>query len=468
MKKSLSLLIVLTMLICFSACNDDKEHILKDDTQGYLFDTTSTAIKENNFFTETTAPSINNVQATDSTHAHKYVTTENLATCTKDGYTLHTCSCGDSYFDNRTVANGHNYGEWEITIEPTTTTTGVAERKCLKCGEKETKVLGKQIDNHKHSYSTKITSFPTCITEGIKTYSCSCGDCYNESIPSVEHQYNHQVTNPTCTNEGYTTYTCSVCQNSYRDNFTHPTEHNWQAATCTVKKTCVTCGKTEGEVCGHNWLAATCTQPSICKNCGETTGSALGHNWVDATCTDAKKCIMCKVTEGSAKGHDWIDGNCTTPKTCNNCNKIEGEAVHKYEGDICILCECKKPSEGLSFYEYKGGYYLLTVGSCSDTDIVIPTTYRGVPVIGIYTSFAERSTNDDRATINIDDITSVYIPNCVTDIRPYAFSGCSNLTSIIYGGTMQEWNAVSKGKNWYSEWQPLVVVCTDGSVSYPN
>ena len=101
-----------------------------------------------------------------------------------------------------------------------------------------------------------------------------------------------------------------------------------------------------------------------------------------------------------------------------------------------------------------------------DTNIVIPTTYRGKPVIGIYKSFGERTNNDDRAVINSDSITSIYIPDCITDIGSHVFCNCSNLTNVIFGGTKQQWNAISKGEHWYSTLYTIVVTCTDGSITY--
>jgi len=252
---------------------------------------------------------------------------------------LHTCSCGDNYSDNKTAAVGHSFGEWNITKEPTTTTTGTAERKCPKCNETQTKVLGRLIDNHKHSYTSKITIKPTCKGDGQKTYSCSCGDTYSEPVASVDHQYGHKVTSPTCTNEGYTTYTCTVCENSYRDNFTHPNGHSWKAATCTAPKICKTCGATEGGATAHNWKVATCTAPKTCKTCGATEGNATAHSWKAATCTAPKTCKTCGATEGNAAGHSWSAATCTTAKTCKTCGATEGKANgHKWLGGKCEVC----------------------------------------------------------------------------------------------------------------------------------
>ena len=54
-------------------------------------------------------------------HEHSYTTTVIPPTCTEQGYTLHTCACGDSYRDNYVAALGHNF------------VNGI----CTRCGIKE-------------------------------------------------------------------------------------------------------------------------------------------------------------------------------------------------------------------------------------------------------------------------------------------------------------------------------------------
>lgn len=76
----------------------------------------------------------------------------------------------------------------------------------------------------------------------------------------------------------------------------------WSDATCTEPKTCVKCGKTEGEALGHDWKDATCTEPKTCQRCGETEGEALGHkpgewsssvNALSAKRSSEQKCTVC-------------------------------------------------------------------------------------------------------------------------------------------------------------------------------
>ena len=42
---------------------------------------------------------------------------------------------------------------------------------------------------HTHSYTSSVTKNPTCTENGVKTFVCSCGSSYTESIPANGHQW---------------------------------------------------------------------------------------------------------------------------------------------------------------------------------------------------------------------------------------------------------------------------------------
>ena len=44
---------------------------------------------------------------------------------------------------------------------------------------------------HTHSYNSSITKQPTCDSTGVRTYTCSCGSSYTESIPATGHKWEH-------------------------------------------------------------------------------------------------------------------------------------------------------------------------------------------------------------------------------------------------------------------------------------
>ena len=205
------------------------------------------------------------VTVTDK-HSHNYISSVTEPTCTAQGYTTHTCSCGESYKDSYTSALGHSYTS-VITKASTENAEGVRTYRCSRCGHSYTESIPKQTHtNHNyistitaptctaqgytthtcscgesykdsytsalgHSYTSVITKTSTENAEGVRTYTCSrCGHSYTESTPKqihTDHTYITAITAPTCTAQGYTTYTCTVCGDSYQDDFTPTVAHNY-------------------------------------------------------------------------------------------------------------------------------------------------------------------------------------------------------------------------------------------------
>lgn len=66
-------------------------------------------------------------------HEHHYTTEVIAPNCKDQGYTKHTCECGDSYNDSYVAANGeHAYGEWGETNDHS-----MQKRTCSVCGYNE-------------------------------------------------------------------------------------------------------------------------------------------------------------------------------------------------------------------------------------------------------------------------------------------------------------------------------------------
>lgn len=380
--------IVVLMLFCLMSCQvGGKADATKPTTEntGATGETTienteaTKPVKETTAATEDTQPG---TESTEPNHAHTYTEKVTAATCTTDGYTTYTCTCGDSYKGSFTNVTGHTYGEWVTTKEPTKTATGTAQRKCAKCGATETKTLPKVVDGHTHSYTAKVTKEATCSANGIRTYTCSCGDTYTESIAKTAHSYADTVSKAACSTQGYTTHTCKVCGYSYKDSYTPALGHSWgtwvttkeptEKATGTAERTCSRCGARESKTLDklasshvHSYTSkittpATCgttgVRTYIC-SCGdaytETIAKTNSHSWgswvtikqptVNSEGYAERKCSVCGLTESktldkltsSEHTHSWgawkeIPATCTTNgykyRACTTCGVEETAA----------------------------------------------------------------------------------------------------------------------------------------------
>lgn len=87
------------------------------------------------------------------------------------------------------------------------------------------------IPEHTRSYTSKVTKPATCTENGVKTYTCECGDSYTETIPATGHNYgDFVVTKPaTCTEDGVKTKTCANCNDKITESIpkTGHTSSDW-------------------------------------------------------------------------------------------------------------------------------------------------------------------------------------------------------------------------------------------------
>ena len=226
-------------------------------------------------------------------HTHSYTAAVTAPTCTEQGYTTYTCSCGDSYKSDYKDALGHDY----------------KNGACTRCGAKDPGVT----PPHTHDYKAVVTK-PTCTQAGYTTYTCSCGSSYKTDYtaalghdykngtctrcgakdpgvtPPHTHDYKSVVTKPTCTERGYTEHVCS-CGSSYKTDYTAALGHDYKNGLCTR------CGAKDPSAHTHDYKATvtkpTCTERGYttytCSVCGDSYKGSyvdpLGHDYKNGTCT---------------------------------------------------------------------------------------------------------------------------------------------------------------------------------------
>ena len=180
---------------------------------------------------------------------------------------------------------------------------------------------------------------------------------------------------PTCTHEGLRHKVCSVCGGNY----------------------------------GQETIATVAT--------AHVRGEEVTENVVEVTCQH--------------------DGSYDIVVRCTECNKVLETTHHTVAkvqhnigvDNICSLCGLSC-SDGL-VYEMVGSAYKITgIGTCTDSNLVIPKYYQGVPI----TYIGENAFRDGTA------ISTVTMFDNIKSIGSNAFSG---LTEIHYNGDLTGWLNIS-------------------------
>ena len=146
-------------------------------------------------------------------HTHSYTATvTKQPTCTAEGVKTFRCSCGDSYTETIPAA-GHIFGAYVYNNDATEAADGTETAACTICGAKDTRTAAGTKIVHVHNYTAAVTKAATCAEEGVKTYTCSCGSSYTETVPVIAHSFGDYIYNDDATTEkdGTKTATCSVC-----------------------------------------------------------------------------------------------------------------------------------------------------------------------------------------------------------------------------------------------------------------
>lgn len=151
-----------------------------------------------------------------------------------------------------------------------------------------------------------------------------------------------------------------------------------------------------------------------------------------------KKCMICVivmiciiVTISSCDSADITSSNSSDEDTSivveiSDDSRVASEQPGVIDLPWEIPEDIENPSQGLelslTYTKEQGDVYVVTgIGTCEDTDLVIPSTVDGVPVVEI----------ESRAFYGNKQIQSLYCGNRVTKIGDYAFGAASNLKKII-------------------------------------
>ena len=253
-----------------------------------------------------------------------------------------------------------------------------------------------------HTYGDwTVTKESTEETEGSKYHTCSaCGYKETVKIPVLSHTHKYGDWKNNATSHW------TECECGDKSQLSSHTYGDWvttKDATCTEtgtkKHTCTACGYVE-----------TATIPVIAHTYGDWKSNATSH-W--------KECKCGAVSEKASHTYTSVVTDPTEAEkgyTTHTCDKCGYSYKDSYTDPVITTY-----SEGLRYTVNDDGVTctITGIGTCTDTDLKIPPEIDGyrVTIIG-------------RKALDNTKITSVTIPDSVTDIGECAFEGCTSLTSV--------------------------------------
>ena len=308
---------------------------------------------------------------------------------------------------------------------------------------------------------------------------CSCSDSSkpSETTPapdpaSCEHSYGDWQTllPANCQRIGRRSRTCTKCAYTEEESIPKTDVHTEEIVPA-LAPTCAKAGYTESLRCAVCHLMMTRPTPI------PATGEHL-------PVIDAAVPSTCKATGLSEGSH------CSACQAILTQQTVTPKAEHQFEGELCKNCGSQDASEGLVFEKIDGGYKLVGLGTCTDTDVVIPSIYEGLPVLSIGAhAFREPDTGGANTTVKSivlyegiktieesgfanchavesiqlpesiesigvgafvhnESLKSIVLPDSITEIPDSLFQHCSNLKSIVVSDRLTaigRWSFVSCG-----------------------
>ena len=371
-----------------------------------------------------------------------------------DGYELITVEYANEGFLTISESNPNaaisviNYYELPSPIIPSHTPvyggTEDVHTKCSTCGTTLSST---------HSFTSKVETAATCTTEGTIRYTCDCGYNYTEDIPALDHNYDSVVTEPSCAENGYTTHTCSRCEDSYKDTWTTiPTEPTAPEVTDPTEPTEPSEPTTPVAPTGPQETSP--SEPSA-PTFGDVTLSVKIQNAVikkdtvyflnlynesdELVAENIEVEVKAGSTEGTATltsipfGHYRFSVN--TTKTKLEGLKLNGTTYSNM--GVVTLSEDSSSAHVVATMQYAKEPEIVV--SEDEWHFVIPETINGE-------QFTKIEANAFRG---LTKLTSVTIPETVTEIGDNAFADCPNLTTITFVGRSSTYG-MTLGSNWNS------------------
>lgn len=343
-------------------------------------------------------------------YGHSFVTSQSLATCTEDGYTMNVCQrCGHSEKSNPVPKSGHNYQNTQNCKPATCTEDGLSEQECQNCHNVISQVL--PAIGHNMQKDAEMSSEATCTATGVDHYACANENCdfnYDVELARKAHQYESEEVVPAgCDSMGYERFGCKTCDKEVIRNEKAALGHDFAPAkdgwtwskdykTATLKMVCANDSahekilnasvteKMENSVCLGGAVTYTATVSynlTTYTNTVTATEEGLGHvpsnRWIIENDRHYRICVVCG-ENADVGSHTYGEKTVTKAPTCvdtgvaiqactvcghEKTSVIDATGVHNYEDGFCADCGVAETG-CLHIPNVKTVYDLAQYGAC--------------------------------------------------------------------------------------------------------
>ena len=392
-----------------------------------------------------------------ASHTHEYIETKIEATCENEGYVLHTCECGDSYKSDIVKKLGHKFTHYVSNNDAKCEEDGTKTAKCENCSATDTIIDEGTATGHKF-INYKSNNDAKCEEDGTKTAKCENCEATNtitDEGTATGHKFiNYKSNNDAeCEKDGTKTAKCENCE-----------------ATNTITD--------EGSATGHTYSSTWSYDDTYhyykatCEHIDEKKDYAK-HTIEDGICTicsyrqpiKAYDIILSndeiEIKEGSSKKiyamifpSDAIDNKLTWTSSDTTIAKCLSEQIYAYKegkttitasnGRISVSCIVNVIANDPFEFQLTDDGYIVKGYTGNETNIIIPESFNGKPVIGIGDKAFEYNKSISSITIpsgvtyignnafyGCSYLRNINLPNSLTEIKSYAFNDCSFLRNII-------------------------------------
>ena len=440
-----------------------------------------------------------------------------------------TSGTTDNTTESKTDAHVHAFGEWLTVKEATCTVKGEQERSC-SCGEKETNT----IDTTGHTEVTDVAVPATCKSTGL-TEGSHCSVCDKTlveqtvlPISDIHTPITDVAVPATCKSTGLTEGShCSVCDKTLVEQTVLPiSDIHTPITDVAVPATCKSTGLTEGShcsVCDKTLVEQTVLPISDIHT--PVTDVAVPATCKSTGLTEGRHCKICNeilVAQNTLPMTDHIFtdnkcGTCTTYIPSNGLNLEYDSANNRYLVLGIGTCTDKRvviPSEvdGVpvariernafkdtsSFYEIVIPNSIVTImpdafKNSSVESVILPDSLDVIPN-NCFNNCANLSSITfpqslysigEYAFYNCKKLPSTLVfPERLQYIKAYAFTNCTSIKKMIfsdrlikishdaftnikfeqikYAGTSYQWKGIVE-TGWCSNYQNYLLVCLNGS-----